>query len=360
MRFMKISKYLDFKMGFYYNKVVIEDMQRLSSVINIDKLKNNTIMITGATGMLATYMVFFLSYINRNFHTDIRIIAVCRNKKKADILFSDFYNEQWFCLINQDVCDEIKYEGNIDYIVHLASNANPYHIKNNPVDIIKSNIIGSINILEYSRSKKIKKVLFTSTREIYGKNEEKDFLTEKDYGIVDPLEMRACYPESKRAAETIFQAYNVQYGIPFNIVRIAHSYGPGMNLDNDGRVMADLMSNAVNGENIIVRSDGMAERAFCYITDTISAMFLILIDGEVNKPYNIANEKEVVSIKNLAEQLAQLSNTDVIFDIPTIKSNAYCNYKRSGLDTKELEKCGWTPMVSLKQGLELTYKSFKQ
>lgn len=133
-----------------------------------------------------------------------------------------------------------------------------------------------------------------------------------------------------------------------------------MNLDNDGRVMADFMSNAVNGENIIVRSDGLAERAFCYITDTISAMFLILIEGDMNKPYNIANEKEVISIKNLAEQLAQLSNTDVIFDIPDIKSNAYCSYQRSGLDTKELEKCGWVPLVDLKQGLELTYKSFKQ
>lgn len=185
-------------------------------------------------------------------------------------------------------------------------------------------------------------------------------MSENDYGVVDPLEVRACYPESKRASETIFKAYNIQYNIPFNIVRIAHSYGPGMNLENDGRVMSDFMANAVKNKNIIVRSDGLAERAFCYITDTISAIFLILLKGESAKAYNISNEKEVVTIKELARCLAILSKSKVIFDIPSIKPNAYCKYKRTGLDTTELEKLGWKPSIDLKQGLELTYKSFKE
>ena len=208
--------------------------------------------------------------------------------------------------------------------------------------------------------KKTDKIIFASTREVYGRNEDVKMLTEDDFGILNPLEDRSCYPESKRAAETMFRSYYLQYGINFNTVRIAHSYGPGMKL-NDGRVMADLMNNVVNGEDIVLKSDGTAERAFIYITDAVLAMFSVLFSGESGEAYNIANETEPISIKDLAALMISLrkdKQLKVVFDIPKVTSSVYTNYKRSGLNTSALERLLWKPLVKLEEGVGRTIKSF--
>lgn len=347
----------------YTNPIVQEDMEQMAKTPSAwHKLNNKTVLVTGASGMLATYTTYFLCYIHKECGVNVRVVALCRNKSKADALFSYFYSESWFKLILQDICEPIHCLGRIDYIFHLAGNASPYFIKNDPVGIIKSNLIGTYNVLEFARDKEPEKVLFASTREVYGKNEDINLLTEDDYGSVNPLEDRACYPESKRAAETMFRSYSLQYDINFNTVRIAHSYGPGMRLACDGRVMADLMNNLINGEDIVLKSDGTAERAFIYITDAVLAMFSVLFSGEKGLAYNIANETEPISIRDLASLLASFSmdkQLKVVFDIPKIKSSTYTNYKRSGLDTKKLELLGWKPVVTLKEGVARTINSMR-
>ena len=343
----------------YSNNIVQEDLRRMATPELCDALDNKTVMVAGATGMLATYITFFLCFLRNEYGVNVTIVALCRTKSKADSLYAEFYREEWFTLLLQDICEPIRYEGNVDYIFHLAGNASPYFIKNDPVGIVKSNLLGTFNILEFAKDRHIKNLLFASTREVYGKNEDKESLKETDFGTFDCLEPRACYPESKRAAETICQAYCLQHGVPFCAVRIAHSYGPGMNLRNDGRVMADLMSNAVDGKDIILKSDGTAERAFCYITDAVSAMFLVLINGGKGKAYNIANETEPITIGDLAHRLAEISGVKVVFDIPQQQSNAYCNYRRSGLDCHEVAALGWNAMVSLEEGLMNTYEVHK-
>lgn len=343
----------------YYNRVVREDLRRMAKNQSFFEIFNNkTVLITGATGMLATYITYLLIYLRKECTVNVNLVLLCRTKFKADKLFMEFYDEPWFTLLLQDVCDPINYGEVVDYIFHLAGNASPYYIKNDPVGIVKSNLIGTFNVFEYAKGKHVKKVLFASTREVYGKNEEIDFLTEKDFGSIDPLESRSCYPESKRAAETICKSYFMQYGIPFNIVRIAHSYGPGMNLNNDGRIMADLISNVVNGEDIVLKSEGLAERSFCYITDAISAMFLVLIKGEVGKAYNIANETEPIIIKELANKLADMTGLKIVYKLAKHKSDVYCNYRRSGLDAAEIKALCWFPIVTLSQGLKYTIDSF--
>ena len=261
----------------------------------------------------------------------------------------------------QDICEPIQCLGRIDYIFHLAGNASPYFIKNDPVGIVKSNLIGTYNILELARDKEPEKIVFASTREVYGKNENVKMLTEDDFGSVNPLEDRACYPESKRAAETMFHSYSLQYGINFSSVRIAHSYGPGMRLTNDGRVMADLMNNVINGEDIVLKSDGTAERAFIYITDAVLAMFAVLFSGENRMAYNVANETEPIAIRDLASLLVSFrkeKQLKVVFDIPKEPSIFYTNYKRSGLNTSAVERLLWKPLVKLKDGVGRTINSF--
>lgn len=346
----------------YTNNIVRKDLKQMADMpLEWHGLDGKTVLVTGATGMLATYITYLLCYLHEERNINVKVIALCRTKANAENLFAPFINEDWFDLLLQDICEPLNYSHRIDYIFHLAGNASPYYIKSDPVGIVKSNLLGTFNILDFAKIHAVGKILFASTREVYGKNEETAMLSESDFGTLDTMEARACYPESKRAVETILRSYQLQYGVPFNSVRIAHSYGPGMKLKGDGRVMADLLSNVVNGEDIVLKSDGTAERAFCYITDAVSAMFTVLFKGESGKAYNIANETEPVAIKDLARRLVSLrqdKHLKVVFDIPLAASTAYCNYRRSGLDTTALEALGWQPQTGLDEGIKRTLESF--
>lgn len=345
----------------YKNKVVQEDMRRMAEEhLDWHQFNGKTILVTGATGMLATYISYFLLYLKEEKGINLNLIALCRSRSKAENAFIVFLKKPYFTLLLQDVCEPIQYEGSIDYIFHLAGNASPHFINTDPVGIVKSNLIGTFNVLELAKEKHSSKVIFASTREVYGKNEEEDSLTETSFGTIDPMENRSCYPESKRAAETIFRSYFLQYGVNFNALRIAHSYGPGMNLHSDGRVMADLMGNVVDGKDIELKSTGEALRAFCYITDTVTGLFYAALKGKPGEAYNLANETEEISIRDLAQMLVSLrrdKELKVVFNIPETNTG-YCNYKRVGLNTQKIETLGWQPKVSLKKGCLRTINSF--
>lgn len=350
----------------YFNKWIIKDIKEIIIDINkYEKLRNSRILITGASGMLATYMIYTLLYLNDTNEYGIKVIGLVRNKEKALNRFKEILNRKDFEILVQDVCKELNIEEEIDYIIHAASQASPKFITTDPVGIVKANTLGTINVLELARKKKIKNLLFTSTREIYGEV-DKDVLSiqENNYGIINPLESRACYPESKRVAETLCKSYFDQYRIPFNIVRIAHSYGPGMEINNDGRVMADFISDTVNYKNIVLKSTGEVERAFCYISDAVRAMFLVMLDGIRGEAYNIANETEEIAIKDVANLLVTMFPErcmKVEFNILDSNSNTgYTKVPRVRLNTTKVENLGWKPQVCLKDGLYRTVKSFDE
>lgn len=346
----------------YHNPIVQQDLKEISR-IPLTELDNKTVLVTGANGMIATYLIYTLMFQANHHNLDIRVIALARNREKAEQLFGTFLNDSRFTLLIQDVCQPLLYAGDIEYIFHFAGNASPYHIIHDPVGIMKSNLLGTINMLETARERNTKKMIFASTREVYGENKTERSLSETSFGSIDCLDGRSCYPESKRAAETLCKSYYLQYGVNFNAVRIAHAYGPGMKLENDGRVMSDLLACVVNGRNIILKSKGEALRAFCYITDTVRGLFHILLHGKDAEAYNLANEKEEVSIRNLAEMLIRScpeKQLKVEFQIPKEQPAAYCNYKRIGLDTQKIENIGWKPEVSLKEGIVRTIKCFEE
>jgi nucleoside-diphosphate-sugar epimerase len=217
---------------------------------------------------------------------------------------------------------------------------------------MKCNLQGTINVLELARHHDVKRVLFASTREVYGKNEDAEQLNESAFGTLDPLDDRSCYPESKRAAESLLKSYYLQYGVPFNTIRIAHSYGPTMKLENDGRVMSDLLSDVVAGRDIVLKSSGEAVRAFLYVTDAVVGMFTVLFHGETAKAYNLANETEPISIKDLAQLLTSYRKDKSIQVVTTEGSQkGYCAYRRTALDTSAIEQLGWKPVIPLKEGI---------
>ncbi len=346
----------------YYNEIIQKDLENLiNENINFSILRNKKFLVTGANGMLATYFIYFLMYLNDKENMNIKIYALSRNGNKMKEKFiQDDYRKD-VILVTQDVCDEIKMEDNIDYIMHMASSANPDTILKNPVGIIRANLIGTFNILNLA-SKNNAEVIFTSTREIYGKMPEGvNLIRETDMGVLNCFEPRACYPESKRMAETILLSYNNQYGVKFKNLRIAHTYGPGMNINHDGRIMSDLISDLVNKRDIVLKSTGEAKRAFCYITDAISAMLYVITKGNVAEAYNIANETEEIAIKDLANLMVSLYSDyklKVKYEINN-NPNAYTNFKRVGLDTAKIENLGWRPKVELREGIIKTVESFR-
>lgn len=345
----------------YSHPIVQKDLSEIN-VTPLSELDNRTILVTGANGQIATYIIYSLMYQIIHYHLNTHVIALSRNKEKAETLFQEFLTNEHFTLLIQDVCSPINYPKQIDYIFHFAGNASPYFIVHDPVGIMKSNLLGTINILELAKEKGTQKVIFASTREVYGENKMELSLSENSFGSINCMDSRSCYPESKRAAETLCKSYYLQYGIDFNAVRIAHTYGPGMKLDNDGRVMADLLACVIHGENIILKSKGEALRAFCYINDTIRGLFLILQKGAPAEAYNLANETEEISIRQLAELLIKITpekKLQVEFKIPEKEQGAYCNYKRVQMNTQKLEGLGWRPIISLKEGITRTIKSFE-
>lgn len=338
----------------YINEQVQADLMEITRQnIPWHQLENTTVLITGATGMLASYVGFVLLFLNKKLRLNIQPVFLARSQRKLEMSYGEELY-QAHCLV-QDVCETISYKGNVDYIFHAAGAASPYYIINDPLGIIKANVLGTKNVLEFACAANCKNITFASTREIYGKVEGKTFINEDDMGTIDPLQHRACYPESKRLAEALFMAYYHQHGINFNTIRIAHSYGPGMQITSDGRVMADLLNDVVNGRDIVLKSNGEAERAFCYVTDAVSGIFRVMLEGEPSLAYNLANEKEPILIRELARLIQALSGNrkGVRFDLDH-SQRGYTDYVRTSLDTKRIESIGWDIKVSLEDGIKRT------
>lgn len=345
----------------YRNCIVQEDMKKLlESCKNYEKYKNKNILITGATGMLASYYMYFLMYLNDYKNSNIKIYALVRNKEKLDKMVSLMERKDIVPLI-QDVTEKIEIEDSLDYILHMASSANPKNIVNNPVEIIEANVVGTLNVLKLAKLKKAE-VIFTSTREIYGKMpENQNEIKEEEMGILDCTDLRSCYPESKRLAENLIINYAYEYQVTYKIVRLAHAYGPGMIIHNDGRIMSDLISNVINQKNILLKSKGDAIRAFCYLTDAINAMILITLNENTNEIYNVSNELEEITIRDLAFMITKLfpeKQLKVEFQIEENK-NQYVKFKRTKLNNNKLFSIGWKPEISLEEGIKRTVKYFE-
>lgn len=342
------------------NKIIAEDIELISSQYNNwDSFQDKTILITGANGHIAYYLACTFAYQIIEKKLRAKLILLSKNENTLKEKFSNFDNDN-IILLAQDISDPIKLDCAVDYIYHFAGNASPYFIKNDPVGILKANIIGTFNIAEFAR-KNNSKIIFSSSREIYGDIQNKSLLKEDDYGVIDLLEKRSCYPESKRASEVILNSYYLQYSVPYITLRIAHCYGPEMKINQDGRVMQDFIGNAINGNDIIMKSDGKALRAFCYISDVVNCILKISVEGEIGNAYNVSNELDEISVGELANLIAEIKgDIRVIHDESVSDSSMYCSYRRIGLDCTKVSKHGWTPSIGLKNGLDRTIKSFNQ
>ncbi len=346
-------------MTLFDQPIVVSDLQYICESTDWSTFAGKTILITGANGHIATYLAYSFLYAVEERKLDVTIVVLSRDKEKMKKKYSSMAGRTYFHLLATDVCEKIGYKKRIDYIFHFAGNASPHFIQTDPVGILKTNVQGTFNIAELAIHHPGCKIIYASTREVYGQGSTNSTLSEKSFGALDPLEPRSCYPESKRAAETILEAYRNQYGIRYATARIAHCYGPGMNLQNDGRVMADFLDSALSGNDITIHTDGSALRSFCYIADVISGILAIAADKSDTTAFNLSNETEEISILDLAYIIAEkTSGIHVKVMNKPINPGRYCTYKRTPLDCSTLTKLGWNPQINLKNGIHRTLDSF--
>lgn len=343
-----------------HDSIVLEDMKFITNSDNPwNNLEGKTVLISGANGFLPSYMVKTILYLNKTLFEDkTYIIALVRNKNKGLKRFPVKIEELTFEI--QDICQPLKIDEHLDYIIHAASQASPKYYNLDPVGTLCPNVIGTYQLLEYARKIDLKKFLFFSSGEVYGET-KKIPTKEEDYGYVDPTAIRSCYAESKRMGENMCVSWFKQYGVPVNIVRPFHTYGPGMSL-NDGRVFADFVSDIVNHQNIVMKSSGEARRAFCYLADAIAGFFTVLFKGQNGESYNVGNDKGEISIGDLAKKLVNLYpeySLKVIKE--TRKDSNYLESKitRNSPDISKIRSLGWEPYYSIEDGFKRTIESFK-
>lgn len=339
-----------------------EDIARaLAADLPWEEFDGRTILVAGANGFLPASMIETLLALTSGVRAPrVKIIALARSRENALRRFAAYLGHPSLSIRVADVCAPLDIDGPIDMIVHAASQASPRFYGTDPVGTALPNVVGTNNLLDLARRKKSQRFLYFSSSEVYGAfDSRREPISEANFGALDPATARACYAESKRAGETLCVAYGAQYGIDNVIARPFHTYGPGMRLD-DGRVFADFVRDVVEGRDIVLSSDGAAERAFCYIADATQAFFTLLLKGERLRAYNVGNALAVTSIRDLATTLVNLypeRNLSARFApprpgyIPSIVG-------RSAPDTARLEALGWRPQTSVAEGFRRTIKIY--
>jgi UDP-glucuronate decarboxylase len=337
-----------------YNEHYYKELEKVnnSSFIDWDKFNNKCILITGSTGMIGSFLVDTLMLRNETYKSNITIIANSSNQKSIDARFSIYSKNEKFKVLIQNVMEPLNIDFHVDYIIHAASNAYPELYDKDPVGTMMGNFIGLKNILDYSIKNNVKRVLYVSSGEIYGKNEKNKMLSENDYGFVDILKSRSCYPMGKRASETLAVCYSKQYDCDIVIARPCHIFGPTATL-NDNRISSLFVRNALKGENIVLKSNGLQKRSYCYVTDCCSALLTILDKGNSMEAYNISNSKSIITISELAHSIAKMTKTEVIFDIPSDNEKKNFNsMDYTVLNNEKLLKLGWMPMYDFESALK--------
>lgn len=345
--------------------IVKQDLQEIfqRKYIPWERLEGKTVLITGAYGMLVSYIIYELIYLNEVEKMHINIIAVGRSEEKFVRRFGSTETYRYLKFLKSDLSSgELQVSGKVDYIIHAASLASPQYYKVCPIEVIKPNIIGHYHLLELAVSKQVESYLYFSSGDIYGLISGTDKIRENSFGVMDPLDMHSCYGESKRMAETMCRAWFEEKGVPVRIARIAHTYAPTMDIEKDPRVFASFVKDIVYKKDIVMKSDGSAKRNFCYITDAVAAYFLILLCGKNGEAYNVSNPHEFYSIRELADILVGLYPEMGLKVITAMRGrdDAYMENKAAHnipVDSSKLEALGWDARCDVRAGFRKVIES---
>ena len=324
------------------------------------ELNGKRVLVTGATGLIGSFLVEALARLNETAGAGIELYAAGRGERSVKSRFGALCDEPYFHYVPYDATQPVDLDFAADIVVHAATSAHPMAYATDPVGILQANLFGTARLLEVLKRQGSGRFMLLSTGETYGENPDlPEGFSENDHGWIDPMLPRACYSEGKRTAETFCASYAAQYGVDAVVARLCHVYGPTFTPSNS-RADAQFIRKALAGEDIVMKSTGSQVRSFCYVADAVSALLTLLVKGEKGQAYNVANRGSVASIRQYAETLADIAGVQVVFDVPPeVEKAGYTKVTRAVLNPSKLEGLGWAPRYDLRRGLEETYRCCK-
>lgn len=351
-------------MNLYDNRMYMDDVKKTAMLdLPWEKLQNKSIMLSGATGLIGSYLIDVILEKNKTEGLECTVYALGRNENKAKERFVRHIHDHHLIFIPYDVKKLLIREdiGTVDYVIHLASNTHPLQYSTDPIGTITTNIIGVQNMLDFAIEHKATRFAFASSNEIYGENRGDVELFDESYcGYIDCNTMRAGYPESKRCGEALCQAYKAQKNLDIVILRFTRSYGPTM-LMSDTKAISQFIKKSIAGEDIVLKSAGTQYYSYQYVADSVSGLLTILLKGNSGEAYNIAEEHSDIMLKDLAALIAEINGKKVVYQIPDeVEAAGYSKATKARLNGHKLQNLGWKPAYNIKSGIEHTIEILKQ
>ena len=330
-----------------------EDIRQILQVERIEQLHGKRFLITGATGLIGVMLIDALMALG-----DVQVYAVGRNKERARTRLGEYFANPHFVFVEQDVCQPFAETLQVDYVIPGASNTHPMAYSQYPVETMLINLKGAEHALELAHRCGAT-VLYLSTVEIYGNAMGEELFAEDYTGQLNLATSRSCYTESKRACEALCQSYLAEKGVQVKIVRLSRIFGPTL-LDTDSKASSQFIRRAIQGEDIVLKSEGNQYFSYTYVADAVAALIYVLLHGHMGEAYNISCESCNVHLKEFARLCAAYNGRQVVFDLPSeTERKGFSIATQAILDNTKLKQLGFHPHYTIENAIRRTIEILK-
>lgn len=328
-----------------------DDLEKAIKSVKLSELDNKIVFITGGLGLICSTIVDVLIQLGKT-----TIYVGARNKQLFQERFGGFENVKF---IQYDALDVLNLSIKPDYIICGAGLASPQLYTSMPVETVLSNFDGVHSLLEFSKNNNVKRLLYISSSEVYGKKLTEEPFTEGIYGEVDIDNIRSSYIIAKRASEMLCKAYTSEYAVETIIVRPGHIYGPSAKKD-DKRISSDFAYKAAEGKKLEMKSSGLQKRSYCYSVDCAIQILTAMLKGQSGQAYNVAHD-EITTIRKMAQLYAKSGNVELVIEEPTdVEKKAFNPMNNSSLNNSKMKKLGYKDTFTTDEGLNHTVKIIKE
>lgn len=336
------------------NRIQQEDIRTFAEAFPLaESLTGCRFLITGATGLIGSTLVHCLLALDKG----IDLICPVRSLNKAKSMFGEDAEKIHFI-----ECDLMGYlrgltpDDRFQYIVHCASPTAGSYMTEHPVETFELAVESTRMLLDYARKAELKGMVYVSSLEYYGQNDNDNVITEDFQGYVDASSARSSYPMGKRAAEYLCTSYALEHGVPAKVARLTQTFGAGVAPD-DNRVFAQFARSVMAGKDIVLHTTGESAKPYCYTTDCISAILYILLKGQKGEAYNVDNDETYITIRDMAEFLRDCFNPNIKVVVESHPEMGYAPVTKLHLSAEKLKALGWEPKYDLKEMFNRLIKS---